>query len=142
LAWPRETNRIRGGPELLREGRALDAFTPHRVLVVDDNRDVANSVASLLRLLGHTVLPVYDGATALAMSSEFRPEVAILDLSMPGIDGFELARRLRAAFKPLKIVALTALPETMVWTKERVGDFDARLFKPATAQDLMGALTT
>ncbi|HZP12764.1 MAG TPA: response regulator [Nevskiaceae bacterium] len=118
----------------------MDAFAPHRVLVVDDNRDVANSVAALLRLLGHTVLPVYDGATAIALAPEFDPDVAIVDLNMPGIDGFTLAKQLRGSRPAMKIVALTALPEAHVERRAEHTIFDLRLFKPATAQDLMTAL--
>ncbi len=118
----------------------MDAFAPHRVLVVDDNRDVANSVAALLRLLGHTVLPVYDGATAIALAPEFDPDAAILDLNMPGLDGFALAKQLRVSHTQIKIVALTALPEAQVERHPESAIFDLRLFKPATAQDLMSAL--
>src|SRR5205085_1706595 len=94
----------------------MDAFASHRVLVVDDNRDIANSVAALLRLLGHTVLPAYDGATALALAGNFNPDVAILDIVMPEMDGFEVARQLRKlpTPKPIKIVALTALDEVQL----------------------------
>src|SRR5438046_8649381 len=67
---------------------------PLRVLAVDDNHDAADSLAILLRLLGHEVRTAYDGAQALAAAREFRPEVALLDLGLPGLDGLEMARLL------------------------------------------------
>jgi len=120
----------------------MDAFASHRVLVVDDNRDVANSVAALLRLLGHTVLPAYDGATALALAGNFRPDVAILDIVMPEMDGFEVARQLRQLpdLHPLKLVALTALDEAALARRDGQPEFAAHLLKPTTAQELMDTL--
>jgi CheY-like chemotaxis protein len=120
----------------------MDAFAAHRVLVVDDNRDVANSVAALLRLLGHTVLPAYDGATALALAANFKPDVAILDISMPGMDGFEVARQLRSLpdLKPIKIIALTAMDEATLARRENGPGFAAHLIKPTSAQELMDSL--
>ena len=120
----------------------MDAFAAHRVLVVDDNKDIADSVAALLRLLGHTVLPTYSGATALALAEDFKPDVAILDIMMPEMDGFEVARQLREhrEFKDLKIVALTALDEAVVQRKEGFPGFAAHLLKPTSAQDLMDTL--
>jgi CheY-like chemotaxis protein len=119
----------------------MDAFASHRVLVVDDNRDIANSVAALLRLLGHTVLPAYDGATALALATSFKPDVAILDLNMPDMDGFALAQHLRdlPELKPLKVVALTALDEAAIASRDTPA-FAAHLMKPASAQELMDTL--
>src|SRR5262249_54507348 len=66
-----------------------------RVLAVDDNRDAADSLGTLLVLLGHEVKIAYDGACALAAARVFRPDVCIVDLVMPGMDGFELALALR-----------------------------------------------
>jgi two-component system, chemotaxis family, CheB/CheR fusion protein len=120
----------------------LDAFVPHRVLVVDDNRDIANSVAALLRLLGHTVLPAYDGATAVALAASFKPEIAIIDLMMPGMDGFELARQLHANvdIRPLKIVALTAQDQPATLDRARDAGIPVHLIKPTSAQELMNVL--
>jgi CheY-like chemotaxis protein len=66
------------------------------VLVVDDNRDAAHSLATLLRLHGHDVRVAHDGPTALATAATHRPEAVFLDIGMPGMDGYEVARRLRA----------------------------------------------
>jgi CheY-like chemotaxis protein len=68
---------------------------PLRVLIVDDLRDAADSLAVLLQLLGHEVRAVYDGATALHVAGSFRPEVVMLDIGLPDLDGYEVARRLR-----------------------------------------------
>ena len=120
----------------------MDVFPAHRVLVVDDNRDVANSVASLLRLLGHTVLPAYDGPTAIALAKEFKPDVVLLDLQMPVMDGFAVARQLREVreLDPLKIVALTGFGQPEFIEATASAGFDLHLIKPATAAELTDAL--
>src|SRR5262245_36206983 len=82
-----------------------------RVLVVDDHPDAADSLAAVLDLLGCPVRVCYNGLSALAVADEFRPHVCLLDLMMPGMDGLELAARLRvqAANRPTLLVATTAL---------------------------------
>lgn len=67
-----------------------------RILIVDDNRDIAESLCVLLGIEGYDARPAYTGESALAQAREFEPDVAILDLLLPDIDGFELAARLRA----------------------------------------------
>ena len=67
----------------------------HRLLVVDDNRDAADSLAMLLRLQGHEVRVAHDGPAALEMVKGYRPALVFLDIGMPGMDGYEVARRLR-----------------------------------------------
>src|SRR5205823_1000103 len=76
-------------------GTATATLPPRRVLVVDDNVDAADSLALLLRLAGQEVRVAYDGPTAVLIARAFRPQVALLDIGMPGMDGYELARRLR-----------------------------------------------
>src|SRR5262249_34073123 len=80
-----------------------------RILVVDDNQDAADSLALLLRLAGQDARAAYDGPSALAQAREFEPEVVFLDIGMPGMDGYEVARRLRRDRPPggPVLVALT-----------------------------------
>src|SRR6185503_12392206 len=66
-----------------------------RILIADDNRDAAESLAVLLRLEGHDVTVVYDGPQALASFNTLMPEVVLLDIGMPGLNGYEVARRVR-----------------------------------------------
>src|SRR3954470_2149759 len=68
---------------------------PYRVMVVDDNRDAADSMAMMLEARGYTVCPVYDGRDALRLFHEFEPEVAILDIGLPHVSGYELAAQFR-----------------------------------------------
>ena len=67
----------------------------NRLLVVDDNQDAADSLAMLLRLQGHDVRVAHSGQAALEMTKAYRPDLVFLDIGMPGMDGYEVARRLR-----------------------------------------------
>jgi two-component system CheB/CheR fusion protein len=75
--------------------RATDATTPLRVLVVDDCRDHTDSLAILVQLWGHDARAAYDGPTALEAAAAYLPEVVLLDVGLPGMDGYEVARHLR-----------------------------------------------
>ncbi len=118
--------------------RSEQKLPPRRLLVVDDNVDAADSLAMLLRLLGQEVSVAYEGASALAQAQADPPAIAFLDLGMPRMDGYELARRLRAhpALQSVVLVALTGWgqPEDRQRTKE-VG-FDRHLVKPVEADAL------
>jgi len=113
-------------------------FASLRVLEVDDNQDVADSCAALLRCFGANVRVAYDGETALAMVSEFKPHLALVDIGMPGMDGLETARRLRALpeGKDLVLVALTAWSHAEVGHRVRDAGFDHHLVKPLSMQAL------
>jgi len=112
--------------------RAHLPFLHLRVLVVDDNRDAADSLADLLRLRGAEVQVCYDGPSALQAAEEFQPDAGLLDVNMPGMDGCELARRLRAsATRPLLLVAITAIEGPEEARREEVAGFDVHLTKPA-----------
>ena len=76
-------------------GAAAKTQRKRRVLIADDNRDAAESLAMLLEIEGHTVTVVHDGQQALAAIEASRPEVALLDIGMPELDGYEVARRVR-----------------------------------------------
>lgn len=118
--------------------------TTRRVMVVDDNTDAANSVASLLRLHGQEVKQAYDGPSAVRMAGEFKPDIIFLDLVMPGLDGFAVARQLRAmeSMKSAKIIALTAFGQPAFKQATTDAGFDGHLLKPATAAELVLALAS
>ncbi len=82
---------------------------PRDILLVDDNVDSIESLALLLELFGHRVRSVNDGLAALKAADEALPQVVVMDIGMPGIDGYEVARRLRAAYPdaPLMLIALS-----------------------------------
>jgi PAS domain S-box-containing protein len=116
-----------------------------RVLVVDDNRDAADSLAMLLRLKGHEVRVAYDGPAALAAVGAFGPDLVLLDLGMPGMDGYEVARRLREtpAFAGRAIAALTGWGQEADRRRTREAGFDHHLVKPvdpAELETLLGGL--
>jgi signal transduction histidine kinase len=122
-----------------REGRAGRedagdaAPTPgRRILVVDDNVDAAESLALLLRLQGHDVAVAADGPTALEKARAERPEVIFLDLGMPGMDGYEVARRLRQLpdVGPVRLVALTGWGQEEDRRRTRQAGFDHHVVKP------------
>jgi signal transduction histidine kinase/ActR/RegA family two-component response regulator len=104
-----------------------------RVLVVDDNADAAQTIASLLRLEGHRVETALDGAAALRIAETLQPDVAFVDLNMPGMDGYELARRLRTlpSGRNARLVALTGMGKASDMDRSRAAGFDLHLIKPA-----------
>ena len=108
------------------------------MLVVDDNRDAAESLGMLLRLLGAEVQVVFDGPSALAILPEYRPAVVLLDLGMPGMDGLEVARRIRQQpeFRDLKLIALTGWGQAEDRHRSQSAGFDYHLIKPADVQAL------
>src|SRR5690606_6397238 len=104
---------------------------PLSILVADDNRDAAATLATLLELDGHTVQTAHDGPTALEAALERRPNVALLDIGMPGLDGYELAERLRALpGEPLRLIALTGWGQEEDKRRARGAGFDEHLTKP------------
>jgi CheY-like chemotaxis protein len=115
---------------------------PRRVLVVDDTRDVADSFALLLEILGAQVRVAYSGAQALAACAEFEPELVFLDIGMPQMDGFETARRMRklpAGREPV-FIALTGWGEEETRRRAREAGFDRFLTKPADMSELEALL--
>ena len=78
-----------------RADTAAGPSRPRRVLVVDDNRDAADSLAILLRMKGHEVRTAHDGVAAVGEVERFRPDVVLLDLGLPGLNGYEVAERIR-----------------------------------------------
>ena len=109
-----------------------------RILVVDDNVDAADTLADLLRLEGFEVRKCYHGTDALALAREFHPDVAFLDLNMPGMSGFALAQALRAErwASDLRLVALTGMGQKTDIEATRAAGFHAHVTKPASADEL------
>jgi CheY-like chemotaxis protein len=112
-----------------------------RVLVVDDNADIADTLAELLRdVLGHEVRVAYEGRSAIAMAAEFRPRVILLDIGLPGMDGYELAKTLRAAGSDALLVAVTGYGQAADRRRAVEAGFMAHLVKPVQIDALMGVL--
>ncbi|HXU81849.1 MAG TPA: ATP-binding protein, partial [Polyangia bacterium] len=102
-----------------------------RVLVVDDNRDAAELLAEALELEGYQTRVAYDGPSALRLAAEFRPELAFLDIGLPVMDGYDLARRLRALDQgPLVLVAVTGYGQPADRARSAEAGFDEHLVKP------------
>jgi len=112
---------------------------PRRLLVVDDNVDAAQSIAMLLELQGHTVRTAYDGYSALRMLSDFKPHGVLLDIGLPGMDGFEVARRMRALNegKSVTLIALTGYGQDEHRRRSREVGFDHHLVKPVEPDALL-----
>jgi CheY-like chemotaxis protein len=114
----------------------LPALAPHRILVVDDNVDAAESLGVILTLAGHVVLTAYDGPAALAGAQWFHPDVVCLDLELPGgMDGWEVARRLRRGdlMRREQIIAITGF-DGEEW-RQRLAELERLLARlPARAQ--------
>jgi two-component system, chemotaxis family, CheB/CheR fusion protein len=104
---------------------------PPRVLVVDDNQDAADTFANVLECMGYDVEAAYDGQQALEKAVETAPDVVILDIDMPVMNGVETARALKAeeATRCTRLVALTGLPAPD-WPDTEADRFDVRLAKP------------
>ena len=116
---------------------------PLRVLCVDDNRDAADSAALLLELYGCEVAVCYDGPSALAEALRFGPDVCLVDFNMPGMDGCEVATRLRAwrRARPVRLIAVTAHGSDQVRAMTAAAGFALHLVKPVDWDELVGALS-
>ena len=109
-----------------------------KVLVVDDNDDAANSLSMLVELLGHEVRTAYDGAQALEMAGEFYPDLMLLDLGMPRMDGYEACRRVREQPWGLRmtVVAVTGWGREEDRLKTQRAGFDQHLVKPVAPAEI------
>jgi CheY-like chemotaxis protein len=114
----------------------------HRVLVVDDNVDAAVSLGMLLKLAGQEVRVAYDGPAALRQASDFRPELVLLDIGMPGMDGYEVCRRLRkaAGLEDTTVVALTGWGQDEDRRRSHEAGFDHHIVKPVEPSALQRLL--
>lgn len=113
-----------------------------RILLVDDNRDATDSLAMLLQMHGHDVMSAYEGRSALDLATRERPALVLVDIGLPDIDGFEVARRLRADARTADatLVALTGYGQPEDREKSRDAGFDHHLVKPAAANTILGLI--
>ncbi len=118
------------------------AAAGRRVLVVDDNRDAADSLGALLGCMGSEARIAYDGPGALDAVHHWQPEVVLLDLGMPGMDGYEVARRIRASWKDetIRLIALTGWGQQQDRERTREAGFDHHLVKPVEMAALQALL--
>jgi CheY-like chemotaxis protein len=111
----------------------------NRVLVIEDDADNADSLALLLRLAGHRVLVVRDGTMAVAAARGFRPDVVLLDIALPGLDGYEVARRLRRepGLEGTLVVAVSGYGQAQDKRRALEAGCDAHMTKPADPRVLV-----
>jgi two-component system OmpR family response regulator len=116
--------------------------TPCRLLIVDDNKDAARSLAILMGVAGYNVKTAFDGATALDVAASFHPAACILDIKMPGMNGYELARLLRKEAKdqPLVLAAVTACSDEEHLDLAVGAGFDLHFTKPADPAEVVEQL--
>lgn len=121
------------------EQPAEPTHAPRRVLLVDDNRDFALSLAALLELEGHDVRTTFEATSAETVAEEFHPDIAFLDLGLPNVNGYELARRLRA--KPCTngtvLIAVTGWGKDEDRQRSREAGFDLHLVKPVEPAQIL-----
>jgi len=121
---------------------ANQGVAPLRVLIVDDNIDAANSLCLLVQSLGHNTRTAYDGPTGIARAQEFAPELVLLDLGMPVMNGYAVARALRAMTSRIALAVVTGWGDENAKRKAREAGIDHHLVKPISEPDLVALLET
>lgn len=123
---------------------AREAAPARRVLVVDDNRDAADSLEVMLRIAGNEVRTAYDGAEAVRVAREFQPSVVLMDLGMPRMNGYDAARAIRRACPktPPALIAVTGWGHQEDRERSKDAGFDHHLVKPISADHLNGLLAS
>ena len=115
-----------------------------RIVVVDDNPDAADTIAAILRLSGHEVHVANDGHAAVRLAIRVRPDVMLLDIGLPGLDGFSVAKRLRAesSLAHMRIIAVTGVADAGDRQRAMEAGIDQHLLKPidpAFLESLLGS---
>jgi CheY-like chemotaxis protein len=115
-----------------------------RVLVVDDHADTADSLEMLMQALGHEVRKAYDGSAVIETALAYRPHVMLLDIGLPGLDGYQLAAQVRAhpALQDVVLVALTGYGDESARQRSLEAGFDHHLTKPGDLKKLKQVLAT
>jgi PAS domain S-box-containing protein len=114
-----------------------EPLTTRRVLIVDDSEDAADSMAELVRMLGHTSDVAYDGPSALERARSFQPDVVLCDIGLPGMSGYEIAKALRASVgNTMRLVAVTGYAQPNDVKAAVDAGFDQHVAKPASTDDI------
>lgn len=113
--------------------------SPKRILVVDDNRDAADLTAQLLEMHGHIAAAAHDGHKGVELAIEFVPDVVLLDISMPGLDGFDVAKALRQmpVLQKSVLIAYTARNDEATKVRALASGFDRYLSKPSKLEIIL-----
>jgi CheY-like chemotaxis protein len=121
-----------------------DAGTPAErcILIVDDNQDAADSLSALLGLMGNEVHVAYDGLQALEMAAALEPDIILMDIGLPKLNGYDAARQMRAieALRGVTLVALTGWGQGEDRRRSQEAGFDHHLVKPVGLDDLQAVL--
>lgn len=112
----------------------------HRVLIVEDNPDSRRALRTILEIAGHEVNEAANGSTAIEIARKVNPDVALVDIGLPGIDGYELARRFKKDSVDLKLVAVTGYGRKQDRQRAYEAGFDAHLVKPVDPERLNGVI--
>ena len=112
-----------------------------KVLVVDDNEDAADMLSVALRAAGHVPEVALDGPSALAALSSFSADVALLDLGLPAMDGYELAAHIKSIYPQIKLIALTGYGQEGDRERTRIAGFSEHLVKPITLERVLSAIS-
>ncbi|MFL6580648.1 MAG: ATP-binding protein, partial [Burkholderiales bacterium] len=133
---------LMGDPETFRSkvpGSLIKNSSKRRVLVVDDNVDAAESIAMILRITGHKVMCIYDGQSVMKMVQNYKPEVVIIDIGLPGMSGYDVAKLLRNTpeCKHLALVAVTGYGQDNDRMTAQQAGFDSHMTKPVDP-DVLG----
>ena len=121
-------------------GARASGAIARRILVVDDNRDVATLMGSALRIMGHEVALAFTAAEALGQLASFTPEIALLDVALPDMNGRELGARLRQHDAAIKLIAVTGYGQPSDSEASRRAGFAAHLVKPVDVSELAAVL--
>ncbi len=116
----------------------------HRILVVDDNEDAALTIATLAEILGNQIQAAYDGGIAVKVAAEFKPDIALLDIGLPTLNGYEVAKAIREqpGGKQIYMIALTGWGQDEDKREAEAAGFDLHLVKPVNPIELMQLFNT
>ena len=142
MRLPVMASQVSGLANRRREAGAIPEIDPQRILVADDNHDAAEALSLQLQFAGHDVRTAHDGVEALDLAKTFDPDIVLLDLGMPKMDGYETARqlRLRSSGRRMTLIALTGWGQQQDRDRTADAGFDAHLVKPVAEAQLFRAL--